>query len=102
MKEDHHITRFLPLKTRLVLREGDEVGQIDPDIAPPQKIRTVEHKAWQANSVPIPKGLEFVAVELLKKRLARGVVEESHGPYRNPWFLVRKKDGNYRLINSAT
>lgn len=33
--------------------------------------------------------------------MASGVLEEGYGLYRNPWFLVRKKDGQYRLINSA-
>ena len=31
----------------------------------------------------------------------RRVIEESYTPYRNSWFLVGKKDNNYRLINSA-
>ena len=31
------------------------------------------------------------------------MLEYSNGPYRNPWFLVKKKKpGEYRLINSAT
>ena len=31
------------------------------------------------------------------------VLEYSEGPYRNSWFLVmKKKPGEYRLINSAT
>jgi hypothetical protein len=40
---------------------------------------------------------------MLKERLDRGVLEYSEGPYRNPWFLVKKKKpGDYKLINSAT
>ena len=35
-------------------------------------------------------------------RLDRGILEESHAPYRNSFFLVVKKDGGLRLINSAT
>jgi hypothetical protein len=31
------------------------------------------------------------------------VLEYSEEPYRNPWFLVKKKKpGDYRLINLAT
>ena len=41
-------------------------------------------------------------VGLLRERLQRGVLEESQGAYRNAWFLVSKKDGGLRLINSAT
>jgi hypothetical protein len=29
-------------------------------------------------------------------------LERRHRPYRNAWFLVKKKIGDYRLINSAT
>ena len=39
---------------------------------------------------------------MLQERIDRGVLEDCHGPYRNPWFLVAKKDGKYRLINAAT
>src|SRR6266536_1275613 len=36
------------------------------------------------------------------KRLQKGLIEPSHTPYRNPYFLVKKKEGNkYRLINNA-
>jgi hypothetical protein len=40
---------------------------------------------------------------MLKERLNKGVLEYSKGPYKNPWFLVKKKKpGDYKLINSAT
>lgn len=31
-----------------------------------------------------------------------GVIEPCHGPYRNPWYLVKKNTlGKYRLFNVA-
>jgi hypothetical protein len=30
------------------------------------------------------------------------ILERRHRPYRNAWFLVKKKTGGHRLINSAT
>ena len=39
---------------------------------------------------------------MLRDCLKRGIIKESYTPYRNTWFLVRKKDGKYRLINSTT
>ena len=80
----------------------DDIGKIDPEIIPPQKIRTIPHKAWQARSIPVPKGLRGEVAELLKAKIDNGLLERSHGPYRNPWFLVEKKNKKYRLINSAT
>lgn len=52
--------------------------------------------------MPIPKGLEQKFIDLLRDRIMRGVLEEGHGAYQNPYFLVGKKDGGFRLINSAT
>jgi len=28
-------------------------------------------------------------------------LEACYSPYRNPWFLVKKKDGKHHLINAA-
>ncbi|KAJ5303745.1 uncharacterized protein N7443_003405 [Penicillium atrosanguineum] len=40
--------------------------------------------------------------DMLRDRLRKGVLEPCDGPYRNPWFLVKKKSaGKYRLINAA-
>ena len=38
---------------------------------------------------------------MFRDRLKRGIIKESYTPYRNTWFLVRKKDSKYQLINSA-
>jgi hypothetical protein len=39
---------------------------------------------------------------MLRDRLKKGVLEPCDGPYRNPWFLVKKKSASkYRLINVA-
>ncbi|KAH7247230.1 hypothetical protein B0J15DRAFT_353952, partial [Fusarium solani] len=73
--------------------EFSECGKLDPLVAPPQVIKVVEHKAWQAKSIPIPKGCEKEVIKLLRTRMERGILEEGHGPYRNPFFLVQKKDG---------
>src|SRR6266536_2686803 len=36
------------------------------------------------------------------ERLQKGLIESLHAPYRNPYFLVKKKEGNkYRLINNV-
>ena len=80
----------------------NDVGAVHELVAPPQAIKTIEHKAWQAPDIPIPKPLVGKVIELLRERIARGVLEESHAAYRNSWFLVQKKDGGLRLINNAT
>lgn len=81
--------------------EFSECGRIDPDVVPPQVIRTIPHSAWQTKGIPIPKPLVPKVIDLLWQRLQRDIIEESHASYRNNWFLVLKKDGGLRLINDA-
>ena len=39
-------------------------------------------------------------IEIFKDRVEKGVFKSSYGSYRNPWFLIKKKEkGKYRLIN---
>jgi hypothetical protein len=77
------------------------IGKVKPDVAPPQVIKTIEHKAWQVPGFPIPRALTPVVTGMLRERIKNGVLEYCEGPYRNPWFLVKKKSGKYRLVNAA-
>lgn len=43
------------------------------DVSPPQKIQTVEHKAWQALSFKIPRAVEGKIIKKVRERLANGV-----------------------------
>ena len=67
----------------------------------PIKIRTILHKAWQYPGFNIPRSLERVVLEKVRDRLDASILEPCYGPYRNPWFLVKKKDKDYRLVNAA-
>lgn len=79
-----------------------EIGLVRPEVAPLQKICTIKHTAWQVPGFRIPRALNKKITDVLQERLAKGVIEPCHGPYRNPWYLVKKKPpGNYRLVNSA-
>ncbi len=41
-----------------------------------------------------------MVIEIFKDRVEKGVFKLSYNPYRNPWFLMKKKEkGKYRLIN---
>lgn len=92
----------------LYLREGvlgwsfEDVGVIRPEVMPPLRLDVVEHKAWQEKGYRVPRALENEVTEMLKERMRSGVLERSQGPYRNPWFLVPKKNNKYRVIFSAT
>jgi len=45
--------------------------------------------------------LEKTAIDMLRERVDNRIFERSHGPYRSPWFLVKKSSGRYRIVNAA-
>jgi hypothetical protein len=54
------------------------------------------------SSFPISRALKGKVIEMLNDRIKKGILEKSEGPYRNPWFLAKKKNKiSYRLINTA-
>ena len=81
--------------------EFSEIGRISDDVCPPQEIRTVLHEAWQAPGFPVPKHLVGKVIEMLRERIRAGTLEYCHRPYRNQWFLVKKKSGKYRIVDAA-
>jgi hypothetical protein len=76
-------------------------GRIHDDVYPPVRINTVPHDAWKEGNFPILRKLRDEVASMIQERLNRGVLEYSKSPYSNLWFLVKKKDYGYRLINNA-
>jgi hypothetical protein len=77
------------------------IGRVIESVCPPVVIRTIPHTAWKVPGIRVPPGLIDKAVEVLRQRIDNNLLEESNGAYRNRWFLVQKKDGGVRFINSA-
>src|SRR6266511_5881101 len=43
-----------------------------------------------------------MVIDIFKDRVEKGVFKLSYNSYRNPWFLMKKKEkGKYRLINTV-
>ena len=81
--------------------EFEETGVVKPEVEPPYRILTIKYTAWQASSFRVPKGLRSEVKEIIDDRLKVRTVERYWGPYRNPWFLVEKKNKKHRLILAA-
>ena len=85
------------LREMLYKREGvlawdwEHMGSVRPEVYAPQRIRTVPHEAWKHPGFQVPRSLDKEVSEMLRDRLKKGTMERCHGPYRNPWFLVKKK-----------
>lgn len=102
IKEKELVTEMLYNREAALAWDFSHIGRVNPDVAPPQEIRTVPHQAWQVPGFQIPKALNSVVTHMLKERIQQGIIEPCHGPYRNPWYLVKKKEkGTYRLVNAA-
>ena len=99
-QEKDLLTEMLYNREAALAWDFTEMGKIKPEVAPPQRIRTVEHKAWQIPGFQIPKALAPTVIDMLEERLRMGVIEPCNGPYRNPRYLVkRSQTGKYRLVN---
>jgi len=72
-----------------------EKGVFKPEVEPPHVIPTIAHEPWQVANFRVPKALEGEVIEIIRKKLECGALERCCGPYRNPWFLVPKKDKGY-------
>ena len=78
-----------------------KIKKVKPEVFLFVQIRTVDHKAWYCAGFPISKALNQTVIEMLNDRIDKGMLKPCHGFYRNPWFLIKKKDGKYRLVNYA-
>ena len=69
------------------------------EVALPQVIRIVKHEVWQVLGFLIPKVLIPIVCEMFQERLQAGVLELCYRLYQNLWFLVKKKNKKYYVIN---
>jgi hypothetical protein len=53
-------------------------------------------------SFPIPRALKKKVIKMLNDRIKRDILKKSESPYRNSWFLAKKKNKiSYRLVNAV-
>jgi hypothetical protein len=51
-------------------------------------------------SFPILRAFKKKVIKMLNNRIKRDMLKRNENPYRNSWFLAKKKDKiSYRLIN---
>jgi hypothetical protein len=49
---------------------------------------------------PISRAFKKKVIEMLNDRIKKNILKRSENPYRNLWFLAKKKDKiSYRLVN---
>ena len=83
-QEKDLLTEMLYNREAVLAWDFTEMGKVKKEVAPAQKIQTIEHKAWQVSGFQIPKALSSTVIDMLQERLKMGVIEPCHSPYRNP------------------
>ncbi|RDL34482.1 uncharacterized protein BP5553_07610 [Venustampulla echinocandica] len=100
-RERDLIVEMLFKREKAIAFDFSECGRVSGDVCPLQEIRIIPHEAWQSPGFPVPKYLRSQVVEMLEERIKAGTLEYCHGLYRNQWFLVKKKSGAYRIVDTA-
>jgi hypothetical protein len=54
-------------------------------------VRTIGHLAWKSVPYQLPRKLITVEDNIVKERVALGLIEPSWGPYRNVHFLSKEE-----------
>jgi len=70
-------------REKAIAFDFSHIRKVRLEVAPPQVIKTIKHKAWQVPSFPIPRALQPIAIKMLRERLKNGVLEYCDSPYRN-------------------
>jgi len=78
-----------------------EIGSLNPDIEPLVTIHTIPHVPWQQQNLRLPRAIQQEAARQVYEKLKSRTLEFSQGPYRFRYFLVEKKNGEYRFINDV-
>lgn len=78
--------------------KGTNPGRIKPHISEPIDFQLKDHEIWQCKSIPFGNK-RLSAIQLLKQMIDDKQLAHSNSPYRNPIFLIPKKDRqNFRLL----
>lgn len=70
--------------------------KVKKEVAPVQKIKTVDYQAWQVSNFQISKALTSTVINILQEKLKIDIIKACYDPYQNPCYLVKKStSGKY-------
>ena len=68
-QENEVLTEMLYNKEVVLAWDFIKIGKVNREVASPQKIWTIEQKAWQVPGFQIPKGLTSTVIDILQEKL---------------------------------
>ena len=78
-----------------------KIDQIKSEIISFMKIRIVSQKIWQTVDFLIFKAFQRTVIKMFREKMNAELFEKCHDLYRNFWFLIKKKNNKYRMINAV-
>ena len=97
-EEERQFLEMLERHGKAFAFSPNEIGCADPSIVEPMIIFTIPHVPWNLKPIPVPRAHIPKVIDLLKEKIAMGILEPSSAPYSNRWFTVPKKNGSLRFI----
>ena len=80
----------------------DEIDKVRKKMTLDQKIKIIEHEAWQISRFFVSRALTQIVINMLRVRIKVDLLKSCHDSYRNSWFLIdKKKKRKYRMINAT-
>jgi hypothetical protein len=73
-------------------------GSFRKDFFPPVCMPITKHVPWVLRNMPIPPGIYNAVLDVVRKKIAAGVYEQSNSSYRSRWFTVLRKGGDKLCI----
>ena len=101
MKDNFGVTYMLVENNLAFSWPDEEMGILKSEAIPPSNIKTVPHIPWEYKSYPVPPSVQHELLSLFESRIENGRLEPCNGPYANKYFVVKKKNGNYRFIQDS-
>ena len=80
-QEKKILTKMLYNREVVLTWDFTKMEKVKKEVTSPQKIRTINHKAWQVLGFQIFKDLTSTIINMLQERLKMRVIEPCHGLY---------------------
>jgi hypothetical protein len=75
-------------------------GSFRKDFFPPVRMLITEHVPRVLQNMPIPPGIYNAVLDVVHKKIAAGVYEQSNLSYRSRWFTVLcKGSGKLHIVH---
>ena len=100
-REREVLLKLLYKREAVLVQDFAKIKKVRDEVTDPQVIKTVDYKLQIVPGFLVPKALKETVIRILKERMRSGLLEDYNRAYRNLQFLIKKKSGAYRIVDTA-